>query len=253
MLQPPRFIQEFLQIHQQDYNKIQTMKKIILFAILFVITDLQAQSTNNNVGINTTTPTENLDVNGIVHADKLYLRAPGDPLELPIKFMASSNRSLDVYDSQAGASSLVNYISLNFTNVSNVGVDSYNTQISAADFTVAVRSYSIENTPTDIDVYTIHNLNETKTSSPYYQASPDFVAYVQGGTWWITAKYIDGKLTKAGGVPSAADRFTIRLQLLVYKELITKNVATPTPGPGYDLGGTNGSGAPYLIPTPAGF
>lgn len=119
------------------------MKKIIVFAILFALTDLQAQSTNNKVGINTTNPTETLDVNGIVHADKLYLRAPGDPQELPIKFMASSNRSLDVYDSEAGASSLVNYLNLNFTNVSNVGVTSYNTKISAADFTVAVRSFSI--------------------------------------------------------------------------------------------------------------
>lgn len=227
------------------------MKKLILFAILFVITDLQAQSTNNNVGINTTNPTENLDVNGIVHADKLYLRAPGDPQELPIKFMASSNRSLDVFDSQAGASSLVNYISLNFTNVSNVGVTAYDTKISAADFTVAVRSFSIENTPTDIDVYTMHDLNATKTSSPYYQPSPDFVAYVQGGTWWVRARYLDAKFTKAGAGPVAADRFNIRLQLLVYKELITKNVATPTPGAGLDLGGTNGSTS--VIPTPTGF
>ncbi|WP_373708048.1 hypothetical protein [Kaistella sp.] len=227
------------------------MKKLILFAILFVITDLQAQSTNNNVGINTTNPTENLDVNGVVHADKLYLRAPGDPQELPIKFMASSNRSLDVYDSQAGASSLVNYISLNFTNVSNVGVTAYDTKISAADFTVAVRSFSIENTPTDIDVYTMHDLNATKTSSPYYQPSPDFVAYVQSGTWWVRARYLDAKFTKAGAGPVAADRFNIRLQLLVYKELITKNVATPTPGAGLDLGGTNGSTS--VIPTPTGF
>ena len=227
------------------------MKKLILFAILFVITDLQAQSTNNNVGINTTNPTENLDVNGIVHADKLYLRAPGDPQELPIKFMASSNRSLDVYDSQAGASSLVNYISLNFTNVSNVGVTAYDTKISAADFTVAVRSFSIENTPTDIDVYTMHDLNATKTSSPYYQPSPDFVAYVQSGTWWVRARYLDAKFTKAGAGPVAADRFNIRLQLLVYKELITKNGATPTPGAGLDLGGTNGSTS--VIPTPTGF
>ena len=227
------------------------MKKLILVAILFVITDLQAQSTNNNVGINTTNPTENLDVNGIVHADKLYLRAPGDPQELPIKFMASSNRSLDVYDSQAGASSLVNYLSLNFTNVSNVGVTAYDTKISAADFTVAVRSFSIENTPTDIDVYTMHDLNATKTSSPYYQPSPDFVAYVQSGTWWVRARYLDAKFTKAGAGPVAADRFNIRLQLLVYKELITKNVATPTPGAGLDLGGTNGSTS--VIPTPTGF
>lgn len=229
------------------------MKKLILVAILFVMTDLQAQSTNNNVGINTTNPTENLDVNGIVHADKLYLRAPGDPQELPIKFMASSNRSLDVYDSQAGASSLVNYISLNFTNVSNIGVTSYNTKISAADFTVAVRSFSIENTPTDIDVYTMHDLNASRTSSPYYQASPDFVAYEQGGTWWVRARYLDAKFTKAGAAPVAGDRFTIRLQLLVYKELITKNIASPTPAAGYNLGGTDGSGAAYVVPKPTGF
>lgn len=227
------------------------MKKLILVAILFVITDLQAQTTNNKVGINTTNPTETLEVNGIVHADKLYLRAPGDPQELPIKFMASSNRSLDVYDSQAGSSSLVNYLNLNFTNVSNVGVTAYNTKIAAADFTVAVRGYSIENSPTNIDVYTMHDLNATKTSSPYYQASPDFVAYVQGGTWWVRARYLNAKLTKSGAAPVDSDRFNIRLQLLVYKELITKNIATPTPGAGLDLGGTNGS--TLVIPTPTGF
>ena len=230
------------------------MKKILIFAILFMITDLHAQiNTANKVGINTTTPTETLDVNGTVHADKLYLRAPGDPQELPIKFMASSNRSLDVYDSQAGPSSLVNYLSLVFTNVSNVGVASYDTKIAAADFTVAVRSFSIENTPTNIDVYTRHDLNATKISSPYFQASPDFVAYIQGGTWWVRARYLDAKITKSGGVPAAGDLFTIRLQLLVYKEIITKNVTSPTPGTGYDLGGTNGSGAAYVTPKPTGF
>lgn len=229
------------------------MKKLILFAILFLTIDLQAQGTGDKVGINTRNPTENLDVNGIAHADKLYLRAPGDPQELPIKFMASSNRSLDVYDPSAGNSSLVNYLSLVFTNVSNVGVAGYNTKIAASDFTVAVRSFSIENTPTNIDVYTRHDLNATKTSSPYYQASPDFVAYISGGTWWVRARYLDAKITKSGGVPAAADRFTIRLQLLVYKELITKNIATPTPGAGYDLGGNNGSGAAYVTPKPSGF
>lgn len=230
------------------------MKKLIIFAILFTITDLQAQvSTNNNVGINTITPTENLDVNGIVHADKLYLRAPGDPQELPIKFMASTNRSLDVYDSQAGPSSLVNYLSLNFTNVPNVGVTSYDTKISAVDFTVAVRSFSIENTPTDIDVYTVHNANLTRNTAPYVQASPDFVAYIDNGTWWVRARYLNALFTKSGGVSAPADRFTIRLQLLVYKELITKNIATPTPGAGYNLGGTAGSGATYVIPEPTGF
>ena len=193
------------------------------------------------MGINTTNPTETLDVNGIVHADKLYLRAPGDPQELPIKFMASRNRSLDVYDSQAGASSLVNYISLNFNNVPNVGVTSYDTKISAVDFTVAVRSFSVENTPTDIDVYTVHNENITRITAPYVQASPDFVAYVQDGTWRVRARYLNALFTKNGGVSAPADRFTIRLQLLVYKELITKNIATPTPGAGLDLGGTNGS------------
>ena len=229
------------------------MKKLILFAILFVLTDLHAQSTDNKVGINTTNPTETLDVNGVVHADKLYLRAPGDPQELPIKFMASSNRGLDVYDSQVGASSLVNYLNLNFTNVSNVGVNSYNTKISAADFTVAVRSFSIENGPTDIDVYTMHNLNASKNSSPYYQASPDFVAYIQDGTWWVRARFLDAKFTKSGAAPVSTDRFTIRLQLLVYKELITKNIASPTPAAGYDLGGANGSGASYVLPKPTGF
>lgn len=227
------------------------MKKIILFAMLLLIVDLQAQATNNKVGINSRNPTENLDVNGVVHADKLYLRAPGDPQELPIKFMASSNRSLDVYDPSVGNSSLVNYINLVFTRVSNVGVAAYDTKISAADFTVAVRSFSVENSATNIDVYTRHDLNATKTSSPYYQASPDFVAYVSGGTWWVRARYLDSKLTKAGGVPSNGDRFNIRLQLLVFKELITKNIATPTPGAGLDLGGTDGSTS--VIPKPAGF
>lgn len=227
------------------------MKKIIFFAMLLLIVDLQAQATNNKVGINTRNPTENLDVNGIVHTDKLYLRAPGDPQELPIKFMASSNRSLDVYDSSVGNSSLVNYINLVFTRVSNVGVAAYDTKISSADFTVAVRSFSIENSATDIDVYTMHNDNSLKTAPPYYQASPDFVAYVQDGTWRVRARYLDGKLTKSGSAPATADRFNIRLQLLVYKELITKNIATPTPGAGLDLGGTDGSTS--VIPKPAGF
>ena len=97
----------------------------------------------------------------------------------------------------------------------------------------------------------MHNSNEFKTASPYYQASPDFVAYVQGGTWRVRARYLDAKFTKAGAAPIPANRFTIRLQLLVYKDLITKNIATPTPGAGLNLGGTNGSTS--VIPTLTGF
>lgn len=225
-------------------------KNILLLAVLFFGVGITAQITNNKVGINTETPTETLDVNGIVHADLLYLRSPGNPQELPIKFMASSNRSLDVYNSTTGNSSLVNYLKLNFTNVSNLGITDYDTKISAADFTVAVRSYSVENSagnPNLLDVYTVHNNNASKTTGTYSQGSPDFTAFVQGGTWHVRARYINAKISKNDADVGTANRYVIRLQLLVYKELITRNY--PTVLPTVDYGGTTPSSA--IAPRPS--
>lgn len=99
----------------------------------------------------------------------------------------------------------------------------------------------------------MHDSNKGKIASPYFQGSPDFVAYIKDGTWWVRARYLNAKFTKAAAEPLEADRFTIRLQLLVYKELITKNIASPTPATGYDLGGTSGSEKTYVLPRPTGF
>lgn len=245
------------------------MKKYYIVLFLTVITCFNAQTNSDKVGINTNNPTETLDVNGVAHADLLYLRQPGEPLELPINFMASASSRLDVYDPTLGNSGLVNYLNLKFVNVSGSGVTSYNTKISADDFIAAVRTFSLENyiAPTsqvpnpaaDIEVYTVHNNNTGSNQSNYYQGSPDFATYVAPSnpsnpnspkTWWVRARYLNSKFSKSDASASSSDRFNIILQILVYKKLITKYVDTVQTT---NLGGNDGSASTYSIPKPSGF
>lgn len=245
------------------------MKKYYSFLIIISIVSFFNAQNNGKVGVNTKTPTETLDVNGIAHADLLYLRQPGEPLELPINFMASASSRLDVYDPTLGNSGLVNYLNLKFVNVSGSGVTSYNTNISADDFIAAVRTFSLENyiAPTtqvpnpapDLEVYTVHNSNTGNNQTNYYQGSPDFATYVAPSiptnpnspkTWWVRARYLDSKFSQNDASASNSDRFNIILQILVYKKLITKYVDTVQ---NINLNATDGSGASYVIPKPSGF
>jgi hypothetical protein len=181
--------------------------------------------------------------------------------------MASANYGLNVYNPAIENSSLVNLLNLTFNNVGNVGVTAYNTKIDAKNFITAVRSFSFKEYVTSgtasLDVFTVHNSSPaSNTATTYNQGSPDFTAYVadQSGTingtnlpltWWVRARYIDSKFTKSTGTVQASDRFSISLQPLVYRKLITKYIdQTQT----INLSGTNGSNnATYVIPKPSGF
>lgn len=238
--------------------------KILIALIACIGISLKAQSTAGRVGINTSTPTETLDVNGIAHGDLLYLRSPGEPLELPIYFMASPDHNLNVYNPAIENSSLVNLLNLTFNRVGNQGVTAYNTKISAANFIAAVRSFSfteyVTNGTPGLNVYTVHDSSPSNNnSSTYYQGSPDFTAYIaptdpanpsSAKTWWVRARYVDSRFTHSDGVVENSDRFVIKLQLLVYRKLITKYIdQTQT----INLGGNNGSSSTYVVPKPSGF
>ncbi len=243
------------------------MKKLnYIISFLMFGTFVSAQQFNGKVGINTNAPTETLDVkkidgtSGTAHAGLLYMKSPGEPLEVPINFMATSNvpssKKLTIFDHVNATASLVNLLDLYFKRVTNTGISNYDTKISATDYIVAVRSFSLENyssanpTTPDLEVYTRHNTDPTTNPSRYSQGSPRFYAFVENGTWRINADYAGAKFVTSSGVASNSDRFNIRLQVLVYKKAITKpfgQVMTEA------LDGTNGSGSAYSVPTPTGF
>ncbi len=241
---------------------MRTQLYLFFASFIGIICFAQQQNFDGNVGINRADPQENLDVNGIAHADLLYLRNPGEPLELPIKFMASEGVNLDIYEPSVENSSLVNLLELNLNNVPNSGISSYNTGIDGEGFIVAVRSFSlgrIVNGERDLEVYTVHNNSPTQNSSTntYRQGSPDFAAFLAPSnpanpnspkTWHIRARYLNSRFTTNSATPSNSDRFTIRLQILVYKRLITKNIETPQT---VNLNGTSGGNS--TIPKPTGF
>ena len=189
-------------------------------------------------------------MNGVAYADLLYMRSPGEPLEVPLYFMATSDKNLSVFNHETASSSLVNLLNLTFKNVRNRGVLSYDTKISATEFIAAVRSFSLQiydssnpATP-DLNVYTRHD-NSADADGQYYQGSPRMYAYVNNGTWWIRADYTDSRFVTASGSPSTQDGFNIKLQILVYKKLITKPFAVPI---SIDLNGANGSSATLSTP-----
>lgn len=235
------------------------MKNLFLITLLSLTGICFSQVTNytGKVGINTDNPTETLHVNGIAHGNLLYLRSPGEPQELPIYFMSSevTERNLNIFNPPPGKPSLVNLIDLRFNNVGNQGVVDYDTKIDAIDYVVAVRSFSLSRSATydinDLEVYTVHNSSPSNnSSSTYFQGSPDFVAFISGGTWHVRAQYKDCRFVNGDAVVESSDRFSMRIQLLAYKKIITKGINTVQT---INLQGTNGSSNTYIIPKPNGF
>lgn len=249
------------------------MKNILLLAAVLSSAFVYSQY-DGKVGINTKNPTETLEVkgpnntNGIAHAGQLYLRTPGEPLEVPIYFMATSNANstdpvngpksklLTVFNHETATASLVNLLDLYFKNVSNRGVVSYDTKINATNYIAAVRSFSLEiydnSNPTNpnLNVYTRHDVapETVNNNLNYYQGSPRFYAYIQNGTWWIKADYANSRFVHSDGTLDNGDRFNIRLQVIVYKKAITKSFGQAVT---LDLNGANGSND--SLSTPPGF
>lgn len=224
-----------------------------LYIILTVVLGINLQSQTKKVGINTSNPTETLDVNGKTYTDILYLRKPGEPTLTGGHFLASpviSNKnatSLQMYDPLSGNSSLFNYIQLNLTDVPKEGIVDYDTKIDATNFSLVIHNYGIK--LADGTTFVSLDYIGTSAANDNKQGSPEFITFKSGGTWHIKAKFTNSNLMKSDNTPSTSyNTFRVELYMMAYKRLITKqNINDIT----IDLAGGDGNG--IVLPKPTGF
>ncbi|KAB1231616.1 hypothetical protein [Chryseobacterium viscerum] len=220
------------------------MKRKIYSMIIFFL-GLFINAQNTKIGINTSTPTETLDVNGSSYTHSLYLRNPGEPDKTGGHFLATSQNTLDLYDPTLESSGLFNYIKLTLSGVPSTGVTDYDTKIDASKFLVVVHNYSFQlnNGSTQVALdYGANGINDNK------QGSPNVNTFRSNGTWHIKANFINSTLQKYSNPDGTYNNFKVSLYLMAYKYLITKqNINDDTK----DLGGTTGNA--QTLNKPSGF
>lgn len=220
------------------------MKRVIYSTIVFLL-GIFINAQNTKIGINTSTPSETLDVNGSSFTNSLYLRNPGEPDKTGGRFLATSKNTLDVYNPALETSGLFNYIKLTISGVPSTGIADYDTKIDATKFLVVVHNYSFQlsngSTKVALD-YGSNGVNDNK------QGSPNVNTFKSNGTWHIRANFTNSRLERYTNPNGTYNSFKVDLYLMAYKYLITKqNINDDTK----DLGGTNGSA--QVLSKPSGF
>ena len=127
----------------------------VIFVLIFTYA-LKAQ-----VGINTTTPSATLDVNGTTKTDaKLFLENPGNSSVIRGSklIIEKTDRSLVQYDIDVSKYGPINYAEFVFRNTSRAGITDYNTKISTVNYTVSVQGYYFrENGSNSTNVHVVSN------------------------------------------------------------------------------------------------
>ncbi|PJJ68125.1 hypothetical protein [Chryseobacterium geocarposphaerae] len=222
------------------------MKRKIYITIIMCL-GLLMNAQQGKVGINTTNPTETLDVNGKTYTNSLYLRNPGEPTMSGGSFLATSENALQLYDPALESSGLFNYLKLTLTGVPGTGIADYDTKIDANNFLVVLHNYSFklnDGTTSVMLDYGDNGINDNR------QGSPDVVAFKSNGTWHIKAQFTDSRIIATNSpIPSRTyNNFTVDLYLMAYKRLIEKQNISDINA---DLGGNDGS--TQTINKPSGF
>ncbi|HBO30063.1 MAG TPA: hypothetical protein DIV44_08930 [Leeuwenhoekiella sp.] len=115
--------------------------KLLITSIVIFISCLTSKA---QVGINTNTPRDLLDVNGDTRIDgKLFLEDPGNSNQIRGSKLIIERQDLSIvqYDIDISKYGPINYAELVFENTSNRGVENYNTKISIEDYVVTVQGY----------------------------------------------------------------------------------------------------------------
>lgn len=184
---------------------------------------------DGKVGVNTNDPKATMDINGDIHVKKVYLRNPSTDILTAEggKYLATFEDTSDIGSVDLGKNYLFNSITLKLNNVSSEGIRNLNTGISSDNFVVVLHSYSITRMgETGNSRYNVSLYYKDTDNNNNKQGSPYFRTYINNtNEWMVDAYFTDSLIKNAGGSgkPDKNQKFEIVLNLMAYKNLITKS------------------------------
>lgn len=192
------------------------MKKLyIILYVLFCVQFLNAQ-----VGINTLTPSADLDVVGDALIEgSLFLENPGNNLvirgsKLLVLTTVNSVKQYDINISKYGP---INYAQFEFNSLSKDGLQDYDTRISTSEYIVSVQGYYFLEAGTGDTNIMAHSLIDNENIEGYQiYAYPNTTT----NTWFLRAFVNDSEFMTPGPgngfmIPTSVDMY---LNVIIYRK-----------------------------------
>jgi len=185
------------------------MKNLYILCSIFISLPFWGQ-----VGINTHTPSTELDVQGSVKIDeKLYLENPGNSTQIRGSklLIQKTDKEIIEYDINQSKYGPINYAQFIFRETSTNGLRSYDTKISTKNYIVTLQGYyfTAENNNTNV----LLKSNENDNYIEGYQ----FYAYPNPATetWFIRAIVNNSTFRSGGGYNE--NPVDIFLNIIIYR------------------------------------
>ncbi|MBT8261546.1 MAG: hypothetical protein KJO05_01910 [Bacteroidia bacterium] len=191
------------------------MKKITLL-LVFVCC---ISATMAQVGINSSEPSADLEVDGdVLLDDGLYLEDPGDNTNIRgSKFLVNTvANELSRYDINLSKYGPINYVEFKFSNLSADGLLDYDTKISTTDYLVSVQGYSCG----------IAGAGRTGSIMPHSLISDDNIEGYQiyaypnltTKTWFLRAFVNNSEWQKSGATSYINTEIDMWLNIMIYRK-----------------------------------
>ncbi len=200
------------------------MKNLIVIFLVFSATICQAQ-----VGINTNTPQAALDVVGDVKLDNsLFLENPGNNTDIRGSklLILSTDDDLLEYDINTSKYGPINYVEFEFNDVSEDGLEEYDTKVSITDYLMVIQGYYFLEAGTgDTNVMANSNIDNDNIEGYQIYAYPNAVT----NTWCIKAVVNDSKFYTRQGSTMGPSSIDLYLNTVIYRRgFISKSLAPMT-------------------------
>lgn len=188
------------------------MLKINCFLLFFCL--LNSAIIIAQVGINNPNPSAMLDVTGsVLVGKKLYLENPGDYPEIRGSklLIKKTDEQIVKYDIDQSKYGPINYVQFVFKNTNAIGLQNYDSKISANDYLVTVQGFYFLVTGTNDTNITIHS-NLAESNIEGYQ----IYAYIDNTTqtWHIKGFINDSTFRNNADVDTAIDLY---INLIIFR------------------------------------
>ncbi|MCR9181573.1 MAG: hypothetical protein NXH73_01490 [Flavobacteriaceae bacterium] len=167
------------------------MKNLLILCLLFTAVPLWAQ-----VGINTQTPSTDLDVQGSVKIDeKLYLENPGNSTQIRGSklLIQKTDEEIIEYDIDQSKYGPINYAQFIFRETSTNGLRNYDTKINIKKYIVTLQGYYFTAENNNTNVLLKSNENENYIEGYQFYAYPNPATE----TWFIRA-FVNNSTFRSG-------------------------------------------------------